>query len=414
MEITSDTDGSIDDGNYSNPVGSEDGHPDTGAAMEYALTHDISLDSIVNTEDEDIDLEDEHEDSDPEEYIDTEEEGFEVGPGEEGDEGPTNLRSNHGFDGVELGVVPPPPTRHEPCGRLGAGDQRSHRYTAGCVWTKEDWSCSYDAVFMAFWSLYEQSSSSWRDNWIQHTPDWNTPLSNNFDHLIILADTPVDARDRAGWFSHYRDRFRDQLSRTDPRSFPRRGPLPASASRILGLMFGRDAGPYLEQYLVCSDCGAMSWTERETCFLTTGLEHDRETPISLHTVWTSFIERTRKNVRREATCSRCQGQNKVRALEMPDAPWIWFEWDRNSSVEPSLVLTFDSPSQRLSYSLRAIIYAGGNHFSIRFREQSGGWWKYDGRVASGVPQPDDIRSKAELLMNGTRFACTLIYRRDGH
>jgi len=85
-----------------------------------------------------------------------------------------------------------------------------------------------------------------------------------------------------------------------------------------------------------------------------------------------------------------------------------------TSIVPSLALTFNSPSQQLGYSLRAIIYAGGYHFSVRFREQSGRWWKHDGQVASGVPQPDDVQSEAELLMNDTRFAYILIYRRDDH
>ena len=99
---------------------------------------------------------------------------------------------------------------------------------------------------------------------------------------------------------------------------------------------------------------------------------------------------------------------------MPDVPWIWFERDRSSSVLPSLTLTFDSPPQQLNYSLRAIIYAGGNHFTVRFRDKSGNWWRHDGRVASGVPQPDDVQSEVDLLMNGARFACTLIYRRDDY
>ena len=90
---------------------------------------------------------------------------------------------------------------------------------------------------------------------------------------------------------------------------------------------------------------------------------------------------------------------------MPDVPWIWFERDRSSPACPSLTLTFDSPRQQLRYCLRAIIYAGGNHFTVRFSEQSGGWWRHDGQQAPGVPQPDDIQSEAELLMNGTRFAC---------
>jgi hypothetical protein len=55
---------------------------------------------------------------------------------------------------------------------------------------------------------------------------------------------------------------------------------------------------------------------------------------------------------------------------MPDTPWIWFEREKLSPVTPSLTLTFNSPSQQLSYSLRSIIYAGGNRFTVRFRDQS--------------------------------------------
>jgi len=79
-----------------------------------------------------------------------------------------------------------------------------------------------------------------------------------------------------------------------------------------------------------------------------------------------------------------------------------------------MILAFDSPSQRLSYSLWAIIYAGGKHFTVRFCKQSGMWWKHNGQVASGVPQLDSVRSEVDLLMNGLRFAHLLIYRSDSY
>ena len=147
-----------------------------------------------------------------------------------------------------------------------------------------------------------------------------------------------------------------------------------SASWILELMFGQDTGPYLEQHLICSDCGTFSLAELKTCFLTVGFEYDRRTPISLGAVWDRFIQHSRTDPsQREALCRCCQGQNKVQGLDMPNVPWIWFEREKDSPVEPSLTLTFNSPPQRLSYSLRAIIYAGGNHFTTRFRDRSGRW-----------------------------------------
>ena len=372
------------------------------AVVGNTLVHDIFLDSVACSEDEGIDFEDTSSEG---EGSGAQEEEFEAGSSKEGD---AELADpNFGF-GIDLGIVPPWPTH-------GAGDQRPPLYTAGCVWTEEDWSCPYDAAFMVFWTLYEQSPASWRTDWAQRAPDWNTPLSNNFDHLIILADTSVDIQDHTKWFSRYRDRFRDQLSRMNPRAFPRRGKSSASVSRILEIISGQASGPYLEQHLICTSCRTLSQTERDIWPLVIGYKGKNKNPVWLHAVWTELIRNLERTAARpRVTCSHCHSPNEVQELKMPDVPWIWFERGEYSPIWPSLALTFDSRPQRLDYSLRAIIYAGGNHFTVRFRNQSGVWWKHDGREASGVPQPEHIQSEAGLLMNGTRFACMLIYCRDGY
>lgn len=208
------------------------------------------------------------------------------------------------------------------------------------------------------------------------------------------------------------------VSRADPNSFPRRGPVPAYISRILEVLFNRNAGPYLEQHLICGGCGASSKADRDICFLGTSHGTGNKTPIWLHSVWAEFVGRSKSEPARFAMTCSCQSLNKVQTLKMPDMPWIWFERNRYSPVWPSLTLTFDSPSQRLSYTLQAIIYSGEKHFTIRFRERSDErpdvWWKHDGQAALGVPQRDNVRSEADLLMNGSRFAYLLIYRRDSH
>lgn len=406
IDITSESDSESDDngGDCFKVVGSDNGnYSESGTPMDDTPINDILLDSVIHSEVEGTGPDDEDTDTEDED-TNAMEEDHEVTLREDGDQGPAGFRC--GFDGVELGFVPPLPPH-------GAGDHWARRYAAGCVWVMEDWSCSYDAVFMSFWSIYEQSSMGWRSDWIRHSQDWNTPLSNNFDHLIILADTPVDTRDHAMWFSRYRNRFRDQLSQANPVSFPRRGPVPASASRILEIMFGRDTGPYLEQDLICPNCGGSSQVEAETRFLTAGFGRDRKRSTPLQTVWEDFIRRSTTRVSHfGSNCCHCQGRNKVQGLRMPDTPWIWFERERKSPISPSPILTFDFPTQQLSYSLQAIIYAGGNHFTTRFRDRSGRWWNHDGQLFSGVPQSDDIRSEADLLANGSRFACIYIYRRD--
>ena len=426
MEILSDDmEGSDDSGSddRSDAMGSDDDdhsntdhNSDTGANTEDTLAYDILLDSAANSEAEDVGLSPEDTDSagedtdsdgesiDAQDEDDEHEDGDGDGEGDSEGDGEESGESSCGFI-VPPGVVPPQPI-------CRAADQQSSPYTAGCVWT-EDWSCPYDAVFMVFWTLYKQSSASWRDGWARHAPVWNRPLKNNFDHLIILGDTP-GVQDHATWFSRYRDRFRDQLSRADLKRFPRRGPVPTSVGWILEVMFGSTAEPHLEQHLICGDCGALSQTEREIRYLATNFGRGDNTPVWLHTVWTEFVNDSKTIVARSrARCSHCQGPNRVRDLKMPGTPWIWFERGPRSPVWPSLTLTFDSQPQRLDYSLRAIIYSGGRHFSVRFRAKSGEWWRHDGLVASGVPEPDNIHSEANLLMNGSRFASMLIYRRDG-
>ena len=222
IEIKSNMDGS-DDGDNAAPVaavGCDDNDPSILRTIENLLLEtDISLDSAANSGDESVDSEDRETDSEVED-TDFSDEGMDIDGEEdnrasrqEDEDGGRGF--NHWFDGVEFGIVPPAPT-------CGTENRQPQQYRAGCKWVSADWSCSYDAVFMSFWAIYEQSSANWRSNWIQHVPEWNTPLSNNFDHLILLADTPVNCRDYTMWFSRYRDRFRDSYPAWIQRRFHER------------------------------------------------------------------------------------------------------------------------------------------------------------------------------------------------
>ena len=303
-------------------------------------------------------------------------------------------------------VAPAPPAS-------GAKDRPPQQYTAGCKWTSADWSCSYDVVFMSFWTIYEQSSAIWRNDWIQHAPNWNPPLAEQFDRLSLLADSPINATDFTAQFSSCRDHFRDRLSDHNPALFVRNGCVEASASRILEVIFGRESGPYLVQHLACPHCGREDQATRGMLLVTRNKVLVPGVTALLQTLWASFIQECQSTTsHQKATCSNCQTQNEIRGVEMPEVPWIWFEWGEAVLVGPSLTLKFSSPSQQLTYSLRSIIYTGQNHFTIRFRGKSGQWWKHDGQIASGAPQPDNIQSEALLLMNGARPACIYIYRRD--
>ena len=85
---------------------------------------------------------------------------------------------------------------------------------------------------------------------------------------ILLSDTPVDAHDRAIWFSHYCDSFRDRLPDVDPHSFPHTDPVLASVSRILRAIFPRYDGPCLEQDRALFVLGAACRLTQRSTFVT--------------------------------------------------------------------------------------------------------------------------------------------------
>jgi hypothetical protein len=60
---------------------------------------------------------------------------------------------------------------------------------AGCVWTRSDWSCAYDVVFMVFFTIYQQSPATWRGDWKQQSPAWTIQLADRFDLLLKASNS---------------------------------------------------------------------------------------------------------------------------------------------------------------------------------------------------------------------------------
>ena len=97
---------------------------------------------------------------------------------------------------------------------------------------------------------------------------------------------------------------------------------------------------------------------------------------------------------------------------MPETTWLWIELsDDVSPVTPSPRLVFGLQGQRQVYTLQAVIYLGGDHFTARFLDKSATWWKYDGMWNFGAPRVDYIEDEVDLLENDGRHAAFLVYCR---
>ena len=118
MEIASDVElsDSNSDEEDSRATDSDNTHrPDVDSIMKCTLVHDILLDSAANSEDEDVDIKDESIDyeaedsgSEDEDADTAKEDELDIRSREDRDGRPAGFK--YGFDGIELGFVPPPPT----------------------------------------------------------------------------------------------------------------------------------------------------------------------------------------------------------------------------------------------------------------------------------------------------------------
>ena len=121
---------------------------------------------------------------------------------------------------------------------------------------------------MAFFTIYWQSSASWRGDWKQQSPEWTVRLADCFNLLLEVSNSPdYSPKILSEWFSSLRDQLRDQLSSHDPQTFPRRGPIMASVCGMLELLFRSVHGPGIERHLLCASCGAASQVSHHFPFL---------------------------------------------------------------------------------------------------------------------------------------------------
>lgn len=288
---------------------------------------------------------------------------------------------------------------------------------AGCIWDADNWSCAFDAVFMAFYLMYGQSDQTWRGTWKGESPEWNMPLGNSFD-LLLSITTTYDPQECSLWFSRCRDIFRDKVTESNPICFPR-GREPAPVGDILQRIFGgASAEPLACQHLICIGCGAEKYDTRSLSFLPYAFNinllrrHRDPNILPLQLALSRYVGKyTTEPASSRPRCQVCQAAQQVRSLDLPDTSWIWFEAQTDKQlVLPSFEINY--PPQQI-YTLQAVIYLGGRHFTARIRKGPSTWWNYDGMRKLGKPQLETIETEEELLGCDGRDFAFLIYRCGG-
>lgn len=290
-------------------------------------------------------------------------------------------------------------------------------FQAGCTWSRNNWSCAYDVVFMVFFHIYRQSSVSWRDDWRRKSPGWTVQLADHFDLLLKALDSPNNSPEELSkLFSSLRDLFRDQLASHDQQKFRRRGHVTASVCGMLELLSGSVDGPSVERYLFCSRCGTKSQVSSPFALLALPVfpqNYRRETDprfVSAGAMLARFIQSLTSSSRLYL-CGTCHGRKEVQSLSV-DSPWIWFEVESNHTMSPSPTVSFKLPGCHLVYDLYSVIYLGENHFTARMQDSPGKWWNYDGMWKFGAARRNHIQIMEDFLFDGPCDAAFFIYRRS--
>lgn len=292
----------------------------------------------------------------------------------------------------------------------------------GCQWSAVDWSCSYDSVFMAYFSMYSQQNNVWKHRWASLNM-YTHHLSGSFATLYSSPDLRQSQDMNVA-----RDRFRGVLNTLDPIAFPRTGHVLAEMSAMSRLLDQNDSIMCMRLSCtnnMCMDtssqiigsvpsvCSDPVWARN----VPGGDAYGPMLPGCTQEWFNVLSENMRKDVVHQtgvhAECIR-NGHAHTGSLTFEQfPPCISFEV--YASVRPGFLPTRfftvlgDGVSQK--YRLCAVLYSGSAHFTARFIDDTS-VWMYDGALNNGCPSYDGKPSEGgmqSLTMMGTRHAHIYLY-----
>jgi hypothetical protein len=284
---------------------------------------------------------------------------------------------------------------------------------AGCVWDANDYSCAYDAVFMAFFSIYRRSSLLWQECWRAESTI-NEFLVEQFNRILEDLTSDLDFFTLSTRFSECRDNFRDWMSAVNGREFPRRGKRLAAVAEILNYLHDqRDHSSDLENTRSCSNpaCPPTIHTRNLSFICHRSIIEqfgDIRNMVGVQSLvtqhLTSLLDRPLAS-----RCDHCFGDHVQSTWSMAALTWIWFDIFPGTHISPSFTLTFDQFGEPQTFTLTAVIYLGGAHFTARWRNHLGVWWKHDGYKNCGAPVVDAVNGESDLRWCDGRRMSFLIY-----
>lgn len=329
----------------------------------------------------------------------------------------------------EVGHITNPDTclhtaSHQPCVNLRPSsplpvqpfNPTSAPIGAGCQWSSANWSCAYDSVFMVLFHMYRSFNPVCRKAWIINSNEVSDFMSLLFDRLLEDNLNLTSS----SFFNDCRDDLRDFLSKLDPPSFPRFGPVGASVSSILELVC-----PPCELICVSSctsnDCNKISQTQQSMhisfptiCFTSLHDESGKLVTIQdwLHDWLSNQLRRSQPDTFQHDPPT-CPGKASS-CLLLAFMPSILFLEliESRTPISPTRTLNVPIKQGIATYVLAGVIYTGDFHFSARIIDYTHNKsYTYDGQSNNGCPAAEDSQEgvSSNLLDLDGRRAHILLY-----
>jgi hypothetical protein len=248
----------------------------------------------------------------------------------------------------------------------------------GLSWDKDNYSCSYDSLFVILYDIWKHNPDQWTENLHDVDSTYTDLLVEGFNEIHLGLSLEC-----------VRDNVRQLLHNNYPDIFPL-GHEGASIGQLAYHLL-KPRGYNATSQVVCTKCNyeGMEVDERHAY----AVHAIDSTPGSTQKWITSFDYPV------AYTCPECLCP-MVKQLQYNYVPNILALEYPHTNIETSHKIKFLRDEKCTTLYLRGIVYHGENHFTSRIISSKGKIWYYDGMLTEQVSIED--RSLRDLYDNDLR------------
>ena len=228
---------------------------------------------------------------------------------------------------------------------------------SGFVWDGENYSCAYDSVLTILLSIWMQNPSKWKG----HFKDMNRIMN-------VLASGFHRSGENGGTLESARNKVRHLLHQRNPTQFP----------------YGQAGTPVsemVEDLLRSDNIIASNWIRCVECNRETNLNNDLQTCVIQCTQYkncstSECLQKKFQERHPRRRCTECNGELE-RIFRFDVIPKILVFSVQDADITISKKISFKDGDERVTFSLKGIVYFGDFHYTSRVCSGNSVWF-HDG------------------------------------